>query len=391
MNIIQLFLALVALEIAKLTLLFILSIKERPEGEKRNRFTKDTKDLLITSKETQINSLQDEPKKINDVKNLRVQIERLDKKIEAKSNIITEYKIKDEELALEVMEKEVTMKQEKPKSIAGHKTKKIGEILLEHEFITKDVLAKALEHQKEFGGNITQYFLANDYINEIQLAQCLSAQYGIPYLPLSSYQIPEEIIKLVPVDIAQKYWLIPVEKAGNSLIVVMADPSDLKAIKEVEEFTGYQVQPFVGLLSEIIGALEGCYKFKIKDKELKKAPFFIDIKTYKGPDRRSSIRFKTKIDIQFPVEGVYKKSQTKDVSRGSLFFESDTALPIGSLVTLQINLLKEFNPLPISAIVQVVRVVPLEKNKFDIGVKIIKIAKEEINTIIEYASTHREE
>ena len=47
-------------------------------------------------------------------------------------------------------------------------------------------------------------------------------------------------------------------------MVVMADPLDTKALKEVEEITGYKTKPFVGIISEIIAALEFYYKVTIK-------------------------------------------------------------------------------------------------------------------------------
>ncbi len=163
--------------------------------------------------------------------------------------------------------------------------KKIGEILIEHNLITKEVLAKALVYREKCGCSITQYLLAYGYIDEAQLAQCLCTQFGIPYLPLTSYDISDEIIKLVPLDIAQKYWLIPVDKRGDALMVVMIDPLDAKAIKEVEDITGYKVMPFVGIISEIIEALELYYKISAKEKEAKSGkmpPFFINTKNYQG-------------------------------------------------------------------------------------------------------------
>lgn len=272
--------------------------------------------------------------------------------------------------------------------------KKIGEILIEHNLITKEVLAKALAYREKCGCSITQYLLAYGYIDEVQLAQCLCTQFGIPYLPLTSYDISDEIIKLVPLDIAQKYWLIPVDKRGDALMVVMIDPLDAKAIKEVEDITGYKVMPFVGIISEIVEALELYYKISVKEKEAKSGklpPFFINTKSYQGIERRRSVRFNTKIDVQFPVNGYYKRSQTKNVSRGGLSFDSQDSFAPGTFISLEINLPKEFSPLPILAITQVVRAVLLEDNKFEICTKLIKISKQELTTLIEYASIHNEE
>lgn len=270
------------------------------------------------------------------------------------------------------------------------KKKKLGEILLEQGLVTKEALDKALVYQEKTGYNLSQYLLAYGHIDQAQLAQCLCTQFSIPYIPLRSYNIPDEIIKLVPVDVAEKYWLIPVERTGNFLMVAMADPFDSKAIEKVEEVTGCIVQPLVSILSEIMDALEAYYKIVIKEKDSQGrivAPFFVDTEAYKGPERRDSIRFKAAVDICYPVEGLYKTSKTKDVSKSGFLFESNIVLGIGALITLQINLPKNITPLPIAAIVQVIRITALKNNNFNIGVKTIKISKQEMELILDYAAS----
>lgn len=319
-------------------------------------------------------------------------IVKLKKELEAQNSVLAESKNK-EKTPLKLLEDEIKKAHKHPEGLSERKKKKIGEILLENNFITKEILDKALKYQEECGTSITQYLIGYGYINEHQLAQCICTQFNIPYLPLSSYNIRSDIIELIPVDIAEKYWLVPVEKTRDTLMVVMADPWDAEAIKEVEEISGFSVQPFVGILSEIVEALENYYKVVIKEKGKKSkntAPFFISSETYKGPERRRTVRFAAKIDVAFPLEGFYKKSVTKDISREGVFFEAEKALPLASLLSFQIDLPKDFYPLPITALIQVVRVMDLENGKFGIGAKILKIAKQEIDAVISYASKYKE-
>ena len=271
--------------------------------------------------------------------------------------------------------------------------KKIGEILIENGLITKDMLAEALEYQKKFGGNITQYLISSGYVDEANLARCISDQFRCPYLPLWAYDIPGNIISLIPCAVAQKYWLIPVDKMTNLITVVMADPSDEGAIAEVEKLTKSKVQPFVGLLSDIVKAIEHYYDVHVENKELKKgiksAPLFICSKEYAGAERRRSVRINANITIHFAVQDEFKKAQTKDVSMHGLLFESTSALPIGALIFIQFHLPKEASAYPIAAVAQVARVVPFGEKNFDIGVNIIKIPKEDLDKIIRYALSVR--
>lgn len=326
------------------------------------------------------------------IRDLGAHLDGLTKDRLMQNKIITEHKKQYLE-GPKASEQEI-IKSEKELEVTREKGReKIGELLLTHNFISKDILNKALEYQEKFGTSITQYLLAYGFIDESQLAQCICSQFGTPYLPLSYYEIPKEIIQLVPVDIAEKYWLIPVEKIGNLLMVVMADPLDHDAIKKVTEITGCRVQPFVGILSEILAALEDYYGVVLKEKDQKAKrtiPFFIETHTYKGPERRNAVRFKAKIKIYFPIEGQYKESVTKDVSRTGFLFESESNLAVGSVITVQLELPQDYTPLPIAAIVQVVRVALIEEKKFEVGVKIVKISQQEINNILEYAYLQKE-
>lgn len=266
---------------------------------------------------------------------------------------------------------------------------KIGEILINYGLITREILDEALDYQAKFGGNITQYLIAHGYIKEEDLAKCVTIQFGYPYLPLRAYDIPPSIIRLIPPAIAQKYWLIPVDKIENIITLVMADPFDEEAIKEVEKATGCKVQPFVGILSDILKAIEKYYMINIGLDDLRKgkklAPLFVISDSYVGIERRKAVRIKAKVEMHFPSQDKYKKSETKDVSTHGLLFESENMLPIGSYLILEIKLPKKFSLYPIAAVTQVVRATPLKNGRFDIGVKLINMAKEDIDKVIKYS------
>ena len=54
-----------------------------------------------------------------------------------------------------------------------------------------------------------------------------------------------EELKLISPQVCERHKIIPVSRAGSSLIVAMADPSNLNAIDDVKFLTGYNVEPVV--------------------------------------------------------------------------------------------------------------------------------------------------
>ena len=267
--------------------------------------------------------------------------------------------------------------------------RKIGEILIANGLITRKTLDEALAYQKSYGGNVTQYLIGRGHLKEEDLAKCVSIQFGYPYLPLRAYDIPDIIVRLVPAEIVKKYWLIPVDKMQNILTLVMADPFDEEALDEVEKATGCKVQPFVGILSDILKAIEKYYGITAGYEDLKKpkeeAPLSVSDGKYSGAERRRSVRIKAKIDVHFPLQNEYKKAETKDVSEHGFLFESPNILPVGSVIVMDIDLPKDISPYPIPVIVKVVRAVALPNKRFDIGVETVKIAKDDLEKVIKYA------
>ena len=176
------------------------------------------------------------------------------------------------------------------------KDMRAGEILTESHLITTEILDEALEYQIKYGGNTTQYFLKYGFVTEEELVHAISSLTGCPYLALGAHDIPREIIGLVSAYIAEKYWLIPVDKISDVLTVVMSNPCDERVIQEIELMTHCRVQPFVGFASDIAQAIERHYHVDVNDKALERerriAPLFIREKSYRGLERRKTKRIK---------------------------------------------------------------------------------------------------
>lgn len=139
-------------------------------------------------------------------------------------------------------------------------TDRIGELLLRDRLITSDQLKKAIEEQKKGGGRLGYNLTKLGFISEKDLTAFLSRQYGIPTIDLATQEIDHEVIKLIPEDVAQKYQVVPVSRIGSTLVVAMADPSNIFAIDDIKFLTGYNVEPVVVSDAAIKTAIEKLYE-----------------------------------------------------------------------------------------------------------------------------------
>lgn len=145
---------------------------------------------------------------------------------------------------------------------------KLGEILVREKVISSSQLQIALREQKTDGKRLGSHLAKLGFINENELVSFLSKHYGVPSINLAEFEIDDEVIKLVPKEVAQKYTLIPVNKAGASLIVSMLDPSDIAAIDDLKFLTGYNVEIAIAPESAIKEAIEKYYAESVNYDEL---------------------------------------------------------------------------------------------------------------------------
>jgi type IV pilus assembly protein PilB len=140
--------------------------------------------------------------------------------------------------------------------------KQLGEILLERNLITKPQLERGLAVQKEKGGLIGEVLVALGYVQEQDITQALISQYGFPYLPLNSYEIDPDVIKIFPAQLVREYLVIPVDKYGKNVTVTMGNPLDSQAIEYIEAQYGVRLQTFISTATDIRNAIEKYYPLK---------------------------------------------------------------------------------------------------------------------------------
>ncbi|MFO7982948.1 MAG: type IV-A pilus assembly ATPase PilB [Desulfuromonadales bacterium] len=136
---------------------------------------------------------------------------------------------------------------------------RLGELLVRNNLITEDQLKKALEEQKSSGNRLGSSLVKLEFLSEEELSAFLSRQYGVPSINLGEFEIDPNVIKIVPAEVAQKYQIIPINRAGSTLIVAMSDPSNIFAIDDIKFMTGYNVEVVVSSEVAIRAAIDQYY------------------------------------------------------------------------------------------------------------------------------------
>lgn len=147
-------------------------------------------------------------------------------------------------------------------------TKRLGEMLVSSSLITAEQLNEVLEFQRASGGRIGQILIHKKYITEHRLLEFLSKQFGIEFVEVGSREIPEELIKIIPENIARRHTLIAVEKKENVLKVAMEDPLNIVVLDDLKMMTGFEIRAVFGAESEITASIDKYYGTKTSKEAL---------------------------------------------------------------------------------------------------------------------------
>ena len=138
---------------------------------------------------------------------------------------------------------------------------KLGEILLRNNIITVEELEEAFAEQGHSGGSISTNLTKLGYVSGNEIDSLLSYESEIPVVNLLKEDIPENIIKLIPSELAIKYKIIPLKQFKGTLYLAISEHSKIDALDDIKFLTGLNVEIIVVSDNEIASALSKYYYY----------------------------------------------------------------------------------------------------------------------------------
>ena len=135
----------------------------------------------------------------------------------------------------------------------------LGQILIKRGLITQEQLKEALELQKKDGGFLGEVLVKLRHITEKDIVVALIVQCGFPYIAVNKYEIDLKVLDLIPQDVAEKHHVIPLDRVGDVLSVVVANPLNQPMIEELEQISNCKIATFIATKGEIDEAITHWY------------------------------------------------------------------------------------------------------------------------------------
>jgi general secretion pathway protein E len=154
----------------------------------------------------------------------------------------------------------VNSEKNKPQATDRAAKKGLGDMLVEEKLITPAQLESALALQRQQGGKLSDILLNQGAIRAEQLAIVMSIQLNLPLIDLKRHAVQPQALRLIPEDMARKHALIPIDIVNDSLLVVMADPEDIRTIGDIKAQAKMRVEVALGIRTDIERAIDINYR-----------------------------------------------------------------------------------------------------------------------------------
>lgn len=136
---------------------------------------------------------------------------------------------------------------------------KIAKKLLESSLVSQEQMTKAIEVQQSEGGSLSYNLVKTGAISEKAFAEFMGQIYNVPSFDLDQQAPTEDIVAMIPAEVATKFQVVPVAREGRVLTVAMANPDNIFAIDDIKFITGLEVTPVVATESAIKKTIDRLY------------------------------------------------------------------------------------------------------------------------------------
>ena len=138
-------------------------------------------------------------------------------------------------------------------------SQRLGDLLVREKVISAQQLEDALKLQKREGGRLGSVLVKLNYLSDEDVTNFLSRQYGVPAINLNYFEIDPAVVKLVPMETAKRYQILPLSRVGASLTIAMVDPTNVFAMDDIKFMTGFNIEPVVASESSIMEGIDKVY------------------------------------------------------------------------------------------------------------------------------------
>jgi type IV pilus assembly protein PilB len=138
----------------------------------------------------------------------------------------------------------------------GSSSRFLTDVIVDMGLASRGQVEEAVESSRGLGTTPERVLLDAGALTHDGLARALAERYGLDHLDLGAFSVDMSAANLVTTTAAKRYQAVPVAFADKrTLLVAMADPSNVLAVDDIAIMTGYEVRVAVAPPDDIAGLI----------------------------------------------------------------------------------------------------------------------------------------
>jgi type IV pilus assembly protein PilB len=140
----------------------------------------------------------------------------------------------------------------RPPSRSGRSTRLIGEVVVDLGMADRETVDRAVEVARAQGKPTGQVLVEQGVLNHDQLARVVAERFGLDYVDLSVFDLDMGAVNLMSVGASKRYKAVPIGFGeDDTLLLAMADPTNVLTIDDVAMMTGRRVRPVAASVEDL--------------------------------------------------------------------------------------------------------------------------------------------
>ncbi len=132
----------------------------------------------------------------------------------------------------------------------------VTDILIERGFATREQIEAITLAARAAGTSAEQMLVDQGVITAEQRGRAVAERLGLEFVDLSQHRLDLAAVNLLPAEVARRCELVPIAREDErTLLVAMADPTNVVAIDDVEIQTGMSVRTVVAAREDILAVI----------------------------------------------------------------------------------------------------------------------------------------
>ena len=136
---------------------------------------------------------------------------------------------------------------------------RIADVLIDDGLLLPNQLEEAVAIQKAQGGRLLKVLTDRQFVTDQDMAFSMGRCLNVPPINLAKLTIPEEIMAVIPREMARTNKLVPIARLNGKLFIAMADPTNVLAVDDVKRRVQLEVVPMIATEKAVIDALAGVH------------------------------------------------------------------------------------------------------------------------------------